>query len=312
MRTPTVRLASREELLGFVPYALGFHPTESLVLLALGRGRLQFAARADADSPTRLVVREFARSLNRVRGAAQVMILGYGPVAITGPVRTIAEALEARGFRVLEALRLDGDRFHCLLCDNCTPPSGATFDGSSTIAAAEAVMAGLVARPSRTAVDKLVLPLGGLAAIAMNQAVDRATARLDTLGGRVRAEGRSAVDVAFAKAEAGERLSDDEVAWLSLVLHDLEVRDHAWACTDAHPWQAEFWLDLTRRADPDLVTPIATLLAWCSWRRGEAVIAQSALARALRVDPGYRLALMLAEAMDAGHDPRSVKPWPPR
>lgn len=312
MRTPTVRLASREELLGFVPYALGFHPSESLVLLGIGRGRLELAARADTGSPTREVVRAFARSLTRMRGVAQVMVLGYGPPAVGGPVRTIADALETRGFRVVEALRVAEGRFYCVLCDDCTPPEGAAFDGAATAAAASAVVAGLTALPSRAAIEKLVRPIGGLAAVAMSQAVDQATHRLDTLGGQVRTAGRGAVDAAMTKAHAGQRLDDAEVAWLSLVLHDVDVRDYAWARTDAEPWQVEFWLDLTRRADPELVTPLATLLAWCSWRRGEAAIAQSALTRALRVEPSYRLARMLQEAIDDGRDPRSVKAWPPR
>jgi hypothetical protein len=310
METSTVRLASREELLGFVPYALGFHPSESVVLLGLGRRRLELAARADADSPTREVVRAFARSLHRLRGVSQVILLGYGPVPIAGPVRTIADALEARGLHVVEALRVSGARYHCVLCDGCTPPAGVPFAGDSTAAAASAVLAGLVARPSRADVDRLVRPIGGLAAVAMTQAVERAGHRLDTVGGRVRATGRQAVDDAFAKAKAGQRLDDDEVAWLSLVLHDVEVRDHAWAATGAQAWQAELWLDLTRRADPMLVSPLATLLAWCSWRRGEGVIARSALTRALRVDPGYRLARMLEEALDEGRPPASVT-WPP-
>jgi hypothetical protein len=311
VNTPTLRLASREELLGFVPYALGFHPEESLVLLGLGSSRLELAARADADSATREVVRAFARALRRLRGVTQVMILGYGSEAIAGPVRTIAEALEARGFRLLEALRVTEDRFHCVLCDGCTPPDGAAFDGGATAAAAAATYAGLVARPSMAAVEKLVRPIGGLAAVAMAQAVERAEHRIDTLGGQVRAAGREAVDAAFAKAKAGERLDDDEVAWLSIVLHDLDVRDYAWAGTDSEPWQAEFWLDLTRRADPMLVAPLATLLAWCSWRQGEGSIARSALTRALRVDPAYRLARMLEEAIEEGRHPRSVTEWPP-
>ena len=312
MRTPVVRLASREELLGFVPYALGFHPSASLVLLGLGHGRLELATRADADSATRLVVRAFTQALNRLRGVAQVMVLGYGPVSLAGPVRTIADALEARGFRVVEALRVADGRFHCLLCDDCTPPDGAPYDANASTAAAAAVVAGLVARPSRADVEKLVRPIGGLAGVAMSQALDRAEHRLDTLGGQVRTAGREAVDLAFAKASAGQRLDDDEVAWLSLVLHDVEVRDHAWARTDDEPWQAEFCLDLTRRADPELVTPLATLLAWCSWRRGEGVIAVSALNRALQVEPSYRLARMLQDAIGDGRHPRSIKPWPPR
>lgn len=310
MKTPTVRLASREELLGFVPYALGFHPTDSLVLLGLGRKHVELAARADANWATRDHIRQFTKALRGVKGVSRVFLFGYGPESVEGPVKTVAAGLQAFGYLVMETLRVTGDRFHCLQCDGCTPADGRPFDVSTSAAAATAIFAGMVARPDRAAVDKLIRPIGGLAAIAMSQAVDRAEKRLDELGGRLREAGIAAVEDAFGRAKTGERLDDDEVAWLSLVLHDGEVRDHAWKHSDREDWQFALWLDLTRRAEPLLAAPVASLLGWCAWRQGDGALAMAAILRALRIDPGYRMGLLIRDALDQGRPPHTIKKWP--
>jgi hypothetical protein len=204
----------------------------------------------------------------------------------------------------------------------------------------------------------MVRPIGGLAAIAMAQAVDRAEIRLAALltdpgttsgdgGGSGDADesgavgsagagesgavgsagagesgdgggdallraGKAAIGEAMRIAEAGGRLDDDEAAWLTVLLLDLRCRDHAWQRTDNAPWQQELWLDLTRRGEPGLLAPVATLLAWCAWRSGNGVLAGAALRRALLADPAYSLAHLLTEALDQGLPPDTIHPWPAR
>jgi Domain of unknown function (DUF4192) len=57
--------------------------------------------------------------------------------------------------------------------------------------------------------------------------------------------------------------------------------------------------------------PVLTLLASFTWRRGDGAMARVALARALRCDPDYRLALLLQQMVDLairpGHKPISPK-----
>jgi Domain of unknown function (DUF4192) len=209
-------------------------------------------------------------------------------------------------------LRVTGDRYFCLRCEEC-PASGVPFDISSSAVAAAATYAGIVVRPDRAAVEKLVKPVGGLAAIAMTQAVDRAERRLASLrdSAELIAEGKLAVDHALTLAEAGDRLDDDTAAWLSIVIADTEVRDHAWARSDNLPWQLDLWLDLTRRAEPILAAPFASLLGWCAWRQGDGVLALAALERAYRIDPAYELARLLLGALDDAQPPTVIDQWPP-
>ncbi|GAA2351050.1 hypothetical protein Cme02nite_24240 [Catellatospora methionotrophica] len=339
--SPTYTLTERTDLLGYVPYLLGFHPADSIVVLGLADRRICVAARTDLGRPRGVTVRQLSRLLaaaGRRRAAiTSVMLVGYGPdPSAAQTTRDVADALDARGYHVREVLLHFGDRYRCLQCDDCTPPGGAPFDLSTTAAAAIATYEGLVAQPDRASVEQLVRPVGGLAAIAMTQAVDRAELRLTALLGdsaaaldqtdpdrpgtarqgegtadeRLVRAGTAAVDDALRIAAAGGRLDDDEAAWLTVLLLDLRCRDHAWQHSDAEPWQLDLWLDLTRRGEPALLAPMASLLAWCAWRSGQGVLAGAALRRALAADPAYSLAHLLTEALEQGVSPGSLGPWP--
>jgi hypothetical protein len=187
----------------------------------------------------------------------------------------------------------------------------------SSAGAALGTYQGLVVEPDRASVQRKVQPIGGLARISISQATDRAEERLLALVDSapdpkkvLRHNGEQAVEEALALAKDGGRLTDDDAAWLSILLQDLHIRDHAWLRTDAEQWQLEFWLDLTRRSEPALVAPIASLLAWCAWRGGNGVLAGAALERALRVDPQYSLAQMLMDALTQGLAPSTAGAWP--
>lgn len=350
--SPTYVLTERADLLGYVPYLLGFHPADSVVVLGLTDRRIGVAARADLGQPHAETVRRLGGLLTAAgRGGraaiTSVLLVGYGPdPAAADATRVLADALDARGYHVREVLLHAGDRYHCLQCGDCTPPEGAPFDLSRTAAAAIATYQGLVAQPDRSAVEQLVEPVGGLAAIAMAQAVNRAEERLAALlrdgaggtdgsgtsgasagagrsggsaasGGDAAADrlvraGTAAVEQALRIAAAGGRLDDDQAAWLTVLLLDLRCRDHAWQLTDVEPWQLDLWLDLTRRGEPELLAPVASLLAWCAWRSGNSVLAGAALRRALQADPAYTLAHLLGEALDQAIPPGSVGPWPVR
>jgi Domain of unknown function (DUF4192) len=309
--TPSVNLRSREDLLAITPYQLGFHPVDGIVLLGLSKRRLKLVARCDAKAPPRAAARRFCVALKRAQGIGRVVVFGYGPEWVAAPTINIMDDLEARGFRVVDALRVTGDRYFCLRCEEC-PVSGVPFDISSSAVAATAAYAGIIVRPDREAVEKLVKPIGGLAAIAMAQAVDRAERRLASIrdSAELISEGKLAVDHVLTLAEAGDRLDDDTAAWLSMVIADTDVRDHAWARTDNLPWQLDLWLDLTRRAEPILAAPFASLLGWCAWRQGDGVLALAALERAHRIDPTYELARLLLGALDDAQPPTVLDQWP--
>lgn len=323
---PTLRLSDPADVAAAVPYLLGFHPTESIVVLGMKTSpatsrRVIFSGRWDLSPEADLLAKEIAEMVRRQRSVESVMLVGFGSEETVMPVLNACRA--TIWVPIGTAVRVTDDRCYCVLCDECMPPEGLLVATDSSRIAAEATFHGLGVLPDREALVRSVGPIGGLQPIAMAQAVARADARLlelidsastesDPFGGQVlRRSGVLAVDDAMAAARKDQQLDDDALAWLTLLLENIAVRDHAWESTDHAPWQLRFWLDATRRAHPELVAPCATLLAFAAWRGGDGALAGVALARALTHDPHYSLALLLRDAMQHGIAPDVLGPWPP-
>jgi len=78
------------------------------------------------------------------------------------------------------------------------------------------------------------------------------------------ASGLDAVAKVIDRYRRGDRpATDQEAAWLTVLLRDLRVRDDAWARMDPGHQQAHqhLWTDLTCRARPGYVPAPASLLA---------------------------------------------------
>ena len=101
-----------------------------------------------------------------------------------------------------------------------------------------------------------------------------------------------------------------QFAWLALALTSLRVRDDAWARMDPGHREAHqrLWTDLTRHAQPGYVAAPASLLAFTAWQAGNGALANVALDRALADDPGYSMAQLLRDTIDAGAPPSLARP----
>ena len=131
--------------------------------------------------------------------------------------------------------------------------------------------------PDRAAVAARVAPLGGIAAESMRQATRRAERHITQLVAKVRksarlgagrrliaAEGLTAVGTMISTYRGGGRYGTAfQVAWVTVALRDLRVRDDAWARMDPRYVEAHLrlWTDVTRRAQPGYVAAPAALLA---------------------------------------------------
>jgi hypothetical protein len=312
-----------------VPYLLGFHPSDSVVVVAMRKRRLVFAARADlppAGAPPKEVTGAvgYLAAMVAHQDAGAATVIGYGPAdSVDAVMPLVRDALRGRGIEITELLRACEGRFWSYLCDNpeCCPPEGTPYDPATSPVAAAATYAGQIALPDRTALVRQVAPIGGLTRESMRQATLRAEHRLsalldesepdDLLGRRaLTMAGAAAVTTVLDRARSGDRPSDDEVAWLTLLLAHVDIRDSAWRQVSADDWQVALWRDVVRRAEPDLVPAPASLLAFAAWRVGHGALANVALDRALREDPAYSLALLLRQVVDGGVPPSVVADWP--
>ncbi|MGC4797597.1 DUF4192 domain-containing protein [Micromonospora saelicesensis] len=322
---PQLAVRSPADLIAAVPYLLGFHPTDSVVAVALVGRQIVFAARADLPDPTELggLAGHLAGVIRR-QGAEAATVVGYGqPERVTPAVDSVRDALNDFGLHVLDALRVTDGRWWSYLCTepDCCPPEGRRYDPSVNRLTASAVFAGQVALPDRAALVAQVAPMDGPAREAARAATARAEQRLaelieqapesDLLGARaLRAAGVAAVREAQRRQRRGERLDDDEVAWLSLLMTHLPVRDHAWERTDGRDRDIALWTDVLRRAEPEVTAAPGALLAFAAWRAGQGALAAVALERTLNLHPDYSLALLLDDLLRRGVPPAELDGWP--
>jgi hypothetical protein len=315
MRPATLRLRSPADVVSAIPYLIGFHPSDSVVVLAFGGRDGAYAVRLDLTAQDVLI--EHVAGLVARRDPPDVILAGYGSgERVTPAVERVRDRLGGHGVRLRDVLRVEDGRFWSYLCSDpsCCPPEGTRVDVRNSAIAAEATAWGLVALPDRQELKRLIEPTGGE---GMRRATELAEHRfagwarqgVDAVPGRLVDEGLPLVRLLIERARLGAGPpTDDEVAWLGVLMMSLRVRDEAWvrmddADLDAH---IRLWRDVLRRvAEPYAAAP-ACLLAFAAWRSGEGALANVALDRALTVDPCYSMARLLHELFVSGLPPWSV------
>src|SRR5512142_66394 len=362
---PRLSLRSPADVLAAVPYLLGFHPSDSVVLLGLHDHRLVFHARGDLppEGAARSEVSDLATYLADVlhaQGVTEALVVGYGAACRVTPLMLgVAQTMPRRGIAMVERLRATDGRYWSYDCEDptCCPPEGVPFDVTGSVVAASATLAGFVAFPDREALVHTLDPPSGAELGSIEETTRRVAGRLDrqrrerrprgsrpapAAGRRAPSPDRAATPsgppgslhdghlslaTAIRRYSDGGRLSDDEVAYLTLLLDaDRGLRAMAWrqiergeapttgpariepsarARPSFGPMGAHLalWTDVVRRCDPRLVAAPAVLLAYACWRSGDGVLASVAVDRALSTDPAYPPALLMDELLQRAVPP---------
>ena len=316
----TLTVRSSAELIAAVPFLLGFHPDDSLVVVAVRNRRVLFAGRYDL--PPLDGAQELARHLAALiarEGVNGATLIGYGEATrVTPAVLRAAEAVAQTGIAVFDAIRVTDGQFWSYFCDEpgCCPSPCPPRDSAVAVAA---TYAGQVALPDRAALVEQIAPVTGAEREAMVAATARAQARVADVFGddpddgftrTLRRAGRTAVRDAERRHRSGRLLTDDEVAWLGVTLVDPMVRDYAWERIGSQEWHLSLWTDVLRRVEPGYVPASAGLLSFAAWRQGLGALARVAADRALAHDPDYPMAQQLDELLNLGLSPAMVAGWP--
>jgi hypothetical protein len=309
MTANTLRLRSPADVIAAIPYLVGFHPRDSVVILGFGGSGDAYAVRLDLTAAGVLI--EHVSGLVARRGSPHVVVAGYGSgEQVTPVVDRVRRALARHGVEPRDVLRVEDRRFWSYLCSEpgCCPVEGLPV-GEGPVAA-DAVAAGLSALPDRADLVRSVEPVGGA---RMRRATERAERRLagwadEDAAGRMAAEGVRLVQMILRRAAAGPPPSDEEVAWLGVLMVSLRVRDEAWVRMregeiDTH---IRLWRDVLRRVREPYAPAPACLLAFAAWRAGDGALANIALDRALAADPRYSMARLLRELFISGLPPSAV------
>jgi hypothetical protein len=384
-----MKVSSPAELISAMPFLIGFHPADSLAVVAMHGPRISFTVRIDLpehgtpDEEAKAAVLHLA-AVVRHQEAEAVTIIGYGEESrVTPAVLRISEAFRKADVTIVDELRVTDGRYWSYLCtdESCCPAEGRVCEPPYSVVAAEATFAGAVALPNREALAAQLTPVTGDDREAMTAATARAILRLAALAGerppagedapapgenprgadelldsrpglselrlgsvlwaslglatpssdadpepdgsnasllsdedyffaRVRSAGRMAVREAERCYSTGGRLSDDDAAWLGVLLLHVPVRDYAWTRTRTQDWELALWSDLARRVEARYCPAPAGLLAFVAFRMGMGPLAGIAVERALEQDSDYPLALMMLRAIIVGLPPSALDGWP--
>ena len=299
-----LKISSPDELIAFVPHALGFTP-QGMVCLPLGGGP---TARLDIPrSPNEMD--RFLRSLSdvylRQHHPRQVALLAYGQDgrSCEHALAALGEALagsEGPGPNVGPMLWVNGDQW----MDVLTGEHGIVHPSAHARMAAEFALLGRAMPVARR---------GDLAAALQGDATE--VARLMPA-----AEARlSAMDLAGSQEEAtwvGARidqfgrdrlyLSDDDAARLLTAIRDGAARDAAENRMSRHhaPVQVEFWHDLVRRAPAEVRDTPAAMLALSCYLYGQGAQAWVAIDQ---VATSHPLAELVKMALERAIHPRDLE-----
>jgi hypothetical protein len=309
-------LTSPHDLLAAIPFLIGYHPQDSLVLVALKDEAVGMAMRVDMPVGVSaegydLLASHFLR--DGADGAFIVAYVGEGAVDPENVLINTSAALVRAGIDIKESLIVRNNRFRSMICSDltCCPPEGSAIPdlGSSRIAV-EHVIAGHP-MPFEN-VDGLVQSIAALPSSFESVWADEvqafwissdseeiqelqrdgATAIIDLVGEY--REGRGAEDRELAARVIG-RLSDIQVRDFALGSHTDESADYYWV----------MWRDLLRIAPRGFVAPIACLFAAMAYERGEGALAHKGLDRGLGDDDQYSLVHLLRRVFTAGWPPQS-------
>ncbi|HEX4191244.1 MAG TPA: DUF4192 domain-containing protein [Marmoricola sp.] len=318
------------DLLAVVPYVIGFHPEDSVVMLTFGvvgarrpggqqggpRDRPQdrgesFHARVDLpvvlDDQRQLAL--MLLDVAVLHAAARVGLVLYTDdvSAAMSFADQLLPGLIAAGIEVIDVLRVDGERFYSV--DDESDP-GTPYDLSTHPYTATQVLRGRVVHKSRTALRESLVGTDpddiDAVSVAATEMIDRL---LDAGAGR-----RPLAEVLHGEAlwlqgridrwlDRGAALSVAEAARMLVLVSFEALRDVAWAqmsqaTAEAH---VELWRDLLRRAPGDLRGGAAALLGFAAWLAGDGALAWCAIDRC--GDPSDSLAQQVASLVESAAPP---------
>ncbi|MBA8795880.1 hypothetical protein FHX74_003521 [Friedmanniella endophytica] len=321
-----LRATDHTDLVLLIPYLLGYHPYESLVLSVLvanpdgGASRLGLSARLDlppAGHPeAELAVVDTVVAVARKQRAAEVVLIAYGSDGrrCARVLDRAAFALHGTGVAVRVAIHADGTRWWSRLGDPC-PPEGVGYDVGDSPLVAEAVLAGCAVRGDRAAVARS-------AAGPPARELPRLRRRLRALQGSLRDTTRAvehdpAVPVGSAVARALDAMAgrrdassgdrdvpggpgEDDLLGLALLVAGVAGRDAALVLVDrpGARQQAELWQRVVAVSPPELAAGPLCVLAVAAWQCGDGTLARCCVDRVLESDPVHRLAGLIDAVLD--------------
>lgn len=317
----TIRLSDPSELIAAVPHLLGFHPHNSVVVLALHGRSLGLTLRADVVPPDQApqLAEQLLRPITRSRSSGIALVVIGGDISADSDdddvphralVAALARALDRAGLPVmLAAWTTEVKRGAPWRCYDDSLCAGTVADPASSPLAAATVAAGAVTFSSRQEMVDLL-------ATHDPEALRRRVALLDAadaehpMSARTVKQRLARLRQLHEAAAAGELvLSDGVIAEVASALCDHRVRDAClpWCCGPGAVAAERLWLNLVQATPaPERAEP-AALLALTAYLRGDGALAGVALEAAQQACPHHSLSALLRAALDGGLPPELLR-----
>jgi len=332
---PALVVRGPDSLPALVPHLVGFHPSESLVLLGLEpeRRTVRVTVRldlprspADADA----VVDSWSQALLALpqAGALEAVLVVYpaaadspwaGGAAEDLPHRRLVDELAAElvdaGIEALDAVCVVGDRIRSYWCPDpaCCPLEGRAVDtaeslrvraslieqGSAPLGSREDLVLGLAERALTDPVRQAVDHARDAVVIRMPSGTEARVQRFVEGVRELAADPRNHATLTRLVVMAGWLCAS--IRPRDLLLRSLTVDPEPRVLATARTVLGE----AVRCASGRPVAPVASVLAVCCWVAGDGASARVSLDRALGADPSYSLAALVSAALDTGAPPWS-------
>ena len=305
-----------EDLIALVPYVLGFHPAESVVLLTFGAPDGSFHARVDLPVGAvdrREVCEVLCNAVRRNRApTTAVVVFSADPQRSAAICADLVPALRATGASVVDAIRADGARWWSVFD---TDPVGHAYDSRTHPYTAEQVFEGHAALGSRADLVDSLIGTDLDETTRVSRAADRAVDKLlPAVRSRPRSAGRRQarwLHERLSRAAAdGELLPTADAGRVLALIGIHDIRDVVWGglTRDVAGAHVGIWRDLVRRAPPDLLPGAAAVLAFVAWLSGEGALSWCAVERCLGGDPHDALAHNVAALLQNAVPPSTWTP----
>ena len=329
--TPTdnvtpIRVSGPVGLLATVPSLLGFHPTNSLVMMCLSGERRRVGPVARVDLPLghdRAMAIQLTR--HALMHADEVVLVSYQdtrrrPPLLDDVLRELAtagmdvmDALVVRNGRVRPALNAALERSHPGV------PVPGDDDPQVRILTAAGALAGRSVLSDREELRRSVAgPRGHRLRRAERGIDDAASGRMPLVrvrmkdgakGGPLPDDVDALVELAMTQLEDGEGVQVEVATALAVLLTDDDVRDVVLTRAIAEldrPWLPMLISCATWTPDP-LAPPLCSVLAMVAYRHGDGALAQIAVDRCLAAEPKHPLAHLMIAVMATGVRPEELE-----
>jgi hypothetical protein len=305
----STRLQARtpDDIAAFVPLALGFVPSRSVVVISVGTAG-GMSARVDlphdpddVDDVVEVLLRAARR--NDVRDVVVVLYDDDTTVADEA-AWSIHEEFTAAGIAVREVVRVHDDHWYAVLPGApLAAYQGVPFRLAEHAFTAQGVFEGRVTHASREALRATIAP-DPEAVLVTSAHLDGATA-LPTGG---------LATLVRRHLEAGSTFTWGELASVAATVPDGARRDEAWVWLDrARARRAvDLWSDAVRRLPASHVAGASAVLAFAAWLVGDGALAWCAVDRCREADPTHSLAGLVAQLLESATSPDEWEVLRPR